>query len=357
LAVSRVKTWIAAEVLTAADLNAEFNNILDNGLSVVSPWTGNMDAGANRLTNLAAGTVSAPALAWDADTGLYRSAAGTLDHTLDGVRGLSVTTVASGVNYVLITPAATNTPVLIGAGGTDANISIRLVPVGTGFVIIPAGGYNNSNVVPGVGVNGDNDTGFAQLTTGSIDLVANARTALRASAAASATNFIEITPAAASATPFLQAAGGDTNIGLTIDTKGTGSIVLGSADTGSIEAATGFKPASAPGGTPAVNTLYAPMLPRAWVSVLAAFTLEDSFNVTSITDQGTGVFTVVFDRAFGSQAYVPVGISEARSTTAMFVATDQTLLRQTTSCKLNVIRSDTAALTDASAFVVFFGRQ
>ncbi|KKK60913.1 hypothetical protein LCGC14_3019600, partial [marine sediment metagenome] len=29
MAISRVKTWVAAEVLTAADLNAEFDNPID----------------------------------------------------------------------------------------------------------------------------------------------------------------------------------------------------------------------------------------------------------------------------------------------------------------------------------------
>lgn len=42
MAISRVKTW-GSEILTASDLNAEFNNILDNALSLISPLTGNLD--------------------------------------------------------------------------------------------------------------------------------------------------------------------------------------------------------------------------------------------------------------------------------------------------------------------------
>lgn len=37
MAISRLKTWIAGEVLTAADLNAEFNNILNNPVDLWSP--------------------------------------------------------------------------------------------------------------------------------------------------------------------------------------------------------------------------------------------------------------------------------------------------------------------------------
>lgn len=37
MALSRVKNWIAGEVLTASDLNTEFNNILNNPGSLITP--------------------------------------------------------------------------------------------------------------------------------------------------------------------------------------------------------------------------------------------------------------------------------------------------------------------------------
>lgn len=49
MAVSRSKTWIAAEVLTASDLNAEFNNILDNGEDLGWPATKAKDLNGQRL--------------------------------------------------------------------------------------------------------------------------------------------------------------------------------------------------------------------------------------------------------------------------------------------------------------------
>ena len=39
MAVSRVKTWVSDETLTASDLNAEFNNILNNGEDLAWPAT------------------------------------------------------------------------------------------------------------------------------------------------------------------------------------------------------------------------------------------------------------------------------------------------------------------------------
>jgi hypothetical protein len=51
MALARVKTWVR-EVLTFADQNAEFDNILNNALSLISPLTGNLAAGDNDLTGL-----------------------------------------------------------------------------------------------------------------------------------------------------------------------------------------------------------------------------------------------------------------------------------------------------------------
>ena len=51
MALSRVKSWIAGEVLYASDLNGEFNNILNNALALISPLTGNLDVNSNQLLN------------------------------------------------------------------------------------------------------------------------------------------------------------------------------------------------------------------------------------------------------------------------------------------------------------------
>jgi len=49
MALTRVKTWVADEVLTADDLNAEFNNILNNAISLISPVTSNLDMDGKEL--------------------------------------------------------------------------------------------------------------------------------------------------------------------------------------------------------------------------------------------------------------------------------------------------------------------
>jgi len=42
VALSRVKTWVAGDTLTASDLNAEYNNILNNPDALVTPVTFNL---------------------------------------------------------------------------------------------------------------------------------------------------------------------------------------------------------------------------------------------------------------------------------------------------------------------------
>ena len=49
MAVSRIKTWVSLETLTAADQNAEFNNILSNGEDLGFPATKAKDLNGQEL--------------------------------------------------------------------------------------------------------------------------------------------------------------------------------------------------------------------------------------------------------------------------------------------------------------------
>ena len=73
MALSRVTNWTAGDVLTAAALNAEFNNILSNGQSLVSPWIGQFDLDGNTLV-----------LDGDADTSIDAATDDTIDVTIAG---------------------------------------------------------------------------------------------------------------------------------------------------------------------------------------------------------------------------------------------------------------------------------
>ena len=52
MSISRVKTWNPGDVLTAADLNSEFNNIIQNGTTLAFPLTSNVTGGGFILSNV-----------------------------------------------------------------------------------------------------------------------------------------------------------------------------------------------------------------------------------------------------------------------------------------------------------------
>ena len=51
MALSRVTTWSSGDVLTAAALNGEFNNLINGGVAIVSPYTATMDANNKQTVN------------------------------------------------------------------------------------------------------------------------------------------------------------------------------------------------------------------------------------------------------------------------------------------------------------------
>ena len=81
MAISRAKTWIAAEVLTASDLNTEFNNIIDNATSLISPLTAALDMNGKELI-----------LDADADTSITASTDDLVDFKIGGTDRTSVGT-------------------------------------------------------------------------------------------------------------------------------------------------------------------------------------------------------------------------------------------------------------------------
>lgn len=77
MALSRVKVWIAGEVLSASDLNAEFTSILDNGQDLAWPATKAKDLDGQELI-----------LDGDADTSITADSDDVIDIRIAGTDGL-----------------------------------------------------------------------------------------------------------------------------------------------------------------------------------------------------------------------------------------------------------------------------
>lgn len=127
MALSRIKTWLAGETVSANDLNGEFNNILTNGGgSLSSPRTANFDLDGYRCTLDGAGNT------WmiSSTTNIVDFyGASTLLYRLD-------MSVASPVNALSFEASATGTDTVVRARGSDTDISIDLIPKGSGSVKI-----------------------------------------------------------------------------------------------------------------------------------------------------------------------------------------------------------------------------
>lgn len=80
MGLSRIKNWISGEKLYATDLNAEFNNIITNAASLISPVTATFDLDGNTLIMDAAGAttvVSTTASSWNFSSGSKTGTPGT----------------------------------------------------------------------------------------------------------------------------------------------------------------------------------------------------------------------------------------------------------------------------------------
>jgi len=125
MAISRVHTWVALEVLTASDLNNEFNNILNNAVSLVSPLTANLDFNNFKAVNFRFEVQSSTQSAAQQGRAYYQSTEQTL-HIDSGSTILRVPTLKTPnagrligtVNPTGVSGATTYDEIIVGSGLT-----------------------------------------------------------------------------------------------------------------------------------------------------------------------------------------------------------------------------------------------
>ena len=126
MALSAVKTWIAAEVLYASDLNAEFANIYNNGENLSTPATKAHDMNGYELT-----------LDADGDTGIVADTDDRVDLKIQGADLFRFDgTTATSVNGLDFQASDTTNDVVVIGQGSDSNIDIDVQAKGDGIVFI-----------------------------------------------------------------------------------------------------------------------------------------------------------------------------------------------------------------------------
>jgi hypothetical protein len=167
--------------------------------------------------------------------------------------------VASAVNYVRVTGAATGGTPTVQATGSDANVSLVVAGKGAGIVIADNPGYGNyfsaqhagattvnanhirviaaatgsGPRVHAFGTDTNIDLNYSSSGTGSHFFLTNASlsTQFRIADTASAVNYLSVTGSISGAAPVLSALGTNSNVGISFVGKGSGTLNLNSNTT------------------------------------------------------------------------------------------------------------------------------
>ena len=170
-------------------------------------------SGVNYLSLTDDTTGAAPsisALGSDTNVGLYLYSKGTGEVSLTQDNGTPIVfgqPVANSVNYIQIENASTGNSPIIAIGGSDTNMNMVLMAKGNGAVYVRDGSGKNAFAAGPGAVSAVNYIGASNNDTGNA--------------------------------PFLAAYGTDTNIGITINAKGTGGVAIQGSTAASLPA-TGY---------------------------------------------------------------------------------------------------------------------
>lgn len=372
MAISRVTTWTSGQTLTASALNAEFNNIINNGTSLWSPATASVSMGGFSLVLDAAGVTSlqssgssgflytpgAKSGTPGATGGHINVAAGT--YTDSATAGSGTATLWTGVSLQQPTLAASNSTVTTTdaatlfidnapAAGTNQTLtSAWAFWVDDGAVRLDlttskpsaASAVCRALYLPAAT---QTVTGSTNITTATgYNYIEVARPTISAANALTVTNaatlYIANAPVGGGAGPAAVTNpyaiwvddghckfDGDVTISGTFTPAGTtdfnGAITVSGTITmdGTNNA---ILPAAAP-STPVAHGLYRDNVCKAWGQVTVAGgtpTLNADFNVTSITDSGVGELAVTFETDFANANYalIPSGQGAAGNDHTVF---------------------------------------
>lgn len=317
MAIARVKTWANAEILFAADLNAEYDNIINNALSLVSPLTGDLAFGGFRGTGFALGTAGSPTvqITGDTNTGAFSPLADAMSFAGGGFEVLR----AAG-------PAATAATTVFAEDARTATVDVPLIVQST-TTGVPA-----ANIGTGIQFNAEsgdeNPSVFGRLDFAASDITAASEDTymdilLRVAGAAEETKYrFASTAAAGFQGTFTHAATADRTWTLPDSsvTLGAGDVTLTGTETLTNKTLTTPVIGGAAPATPVANTLYTDSVIKGWVetSGAGAWTIDDDLNVTSITDNGVGDFTINWATAFANANYVVAAMAITSDTIQAF---------------------------------------
>ena len=415
MAISRVTTWASGQTLTASALNAEFNNIINNGTSLWSPATASVSMGGYALVLDAAGVSSVQssgssgflytagdksgsasttgssfniAAATFTDTGTAGSGTATawvangLQRPTVAASNTSVTTTDAATLYIANAPAAGTNQTLTNSwacwvddGAVRLDLTTSKASAASAVcraLYLPAATQTISGSTNITTATGYNFIEVAQptMSAGTALTITNAATLYIADQpAASGAGPAAITNAYAlwvdngrarfdgdvvmagtlSCAAIETSASIDANLNMTL----AGTFTMDGTNNAII-------PAAAP-STPVAHGLYRDNICKGWANVSVSGgtpTLNADYNVTSITDSGTGELTVTWETDFADTNYVVNATVRPAAGNDHFLATvDDNTPLSTGSCRVSCATGGNV-LSDPQLYcIVAYGAQ
>lgn len=134
---------MALEILTASDLNGEFNNIILNALALISPLTGNLDVNFKQLTNMRFEVQTATQTAaqgagrayWQSSEGTIHVDTGTLIGRIPVITGIQAGDIIGMVNPTGVSGATTYGRLQLGPGLTVTGGTLNSTGAGAATIL------------------------------------------------------------------------------------------------------------------------------------------------------------------------------------------------------------------------------
>lgn len=241
--------------------------------------------------------------------------ANTVQLDANGAVLLSYSATSSAVNYLTLANSATGNGPTFSATGSDTNIDINMTPKGSGSVVLPKASIaaltlSGDVVISGTTLIPSSLAMYEQTTNGSNYIKFTTPAALSANSsytlptAVPAVNGGLLQATTAGVLSWGPSSSGSSGQHLTTDGSGTlswSSANIPNASQSDQETST----SDAVSVTPAVQQ-YHPSAAKAWVHCGFSGDIVASYNVTSVTDAGTGLATFNIATDFSSSNYSAV---------------------------------------------------
>ncbi len=190
-------------------------------------------------------TTTNPSINTDLSSGLYTPLGSTVAIATGGVEAMQWNPIASAVNYISVTPGITGTSAIVSSAGTDTNVILSLRSKGTSPVNLSPNAVkqvetdytasavnyltftgattgNNPNIAV-AGTDTNIGLNISSQAAAQINFKTNGGTQLQIGAASlNPVNFVNIVGQVSGSAPGISAQGADTNISLSVTSKGTG---------------------------------------------------------------------------------------------------------------------------------------